>query len=307
MRKSVGLFFGIYFSCIASVFAKADITEKHGALFVEKATYAEVENLFEKYDYVDFDMPGLPVPRIYLKTLPTDWEKIEKGDDKNRLFIRILLPLIMKINEELSLERSSVESLSDKLRSGKQLSEKEKKLVEEKAEKYDIFSRNKDENRYKILLAELSERVDELPPGLLIALAGIYSDWGNSRLAIQANSLYREEVWYSDEGIEPENVKNAEFRYRKFSSLEDGLKSYMHQLNTQKSYKFVRVARTQSRKIGRKVLGEQIMIVMSYDGKLKNIAGMLDFNLSYYKLNKTDMFPFLANVEMFDIKESGDK
>ena len=57
MRKSVGLFFGIYFSCIASVFAKADITEKHGALFVEKATYAEVENLFEKYDYVDFDMP----------------------------------------------------------------------------------------------------------------------------------------------------------------------------------------------------------------------------------------------------------
>jgi Bax protein len=250
--------------------------------------------MFEKYGYAEFGTPRLQIPRIYLKTLQVDWEKIEKSDDKNKMFIKILLPLVMKINEEIAVERSAILSL---LKKEQLLNEKEKNFIEEKALKYDVFTPNKSEKRYKLLLNGLKERVDELPAGFLIAYAGVFSDWGNSRLATVANSLFREEVWYSDEGIEPETAGRADFKYAKFDSLEDGLRSFMHKLNTNITYQFIWAAREASNKIGRKVLGEQIIAVMTYEGKLKNITGMLDFNISYYKLNKTDMLPVLRDVE----------
>jgi Bax protein len=294
MKKFFALVFITCFFLSDACFAKAVIKAKQGALMVENATYAETEELFEKYGYTEFGTPRLQIPRIYLKTLPVDWEKIEKSDDKNKMFIKILLPLVMKINEEIAVERSAILSL---LKKEQPLNEKEKNFIEEKALKYDVFTPNKSEKRYKLLLNGLKERVDELPAGFLIAYAGVFSDWGNSRLATVANSLFREEVWYSDEGIEPETAGRADFKYAKFDSLEDGLRSFMHKLNTNITYQFIWTAREASNKIGRKVLGEQIIAVMTYEGKLKNITGMLDFNLSYYKLNKTDMLPVLRDVE----------
>ena len=294
MKKFFALVFITCFFLSDACFAKAVIKAKQGALMVENATYAETEELFEKYGYTEFGTPRLQIPRIYLKTLPVDWEKIEKSDDKNKMFIKILLPLVMKINEEIAVERSAILSL---LKKEQTLNEKEKNFVEEKALKYDVFTPNKSEKRYKLLLNGLKERVDELPAGFLIAYAGVFSDWGNSRLSTVANSLFREEVWYSDEGIEPETAGRADFKYAKFDSLEDGLRSFMHKLNTNITYQFIWTAREASNKIGRKVLGEQIIAVMTYEGKLKNITGMLDFNISYYKLNKTDMLPVLRDVE----------
>ena len=294
MKKIFAFVFIACFLLFNTCFAEALIKAKQGALVVENATYAETEELFEKYGYTEFGTPRLQIPRIYLKTLPVDWEKIEKSDDKNKMFIKILLPLVMKINEEIAVERSAILSL---LKKEQPLNEKEKNFIEEKALKYDVFTPNKNEKRYKLLLNGLKERVDELPAGFLIAYAGVFSDWGNSRLATVANSLFREEVWYSDEGIAPETAGRADFKYAKFDSLEDGLRSFMHKLNTNITYQFIWTAREASNDIGRKVLGEQIIAVMTYEGKLKNITGMLDFNLSYYKLNKTDMLPSLRDVE----------
>lgn len=280
-----------------TVCANAETLARHGALYVKNADYAQVEKLFESHNFTDFGKRELKIPRIYLNTLPSDWQKIEKSDEKNKMFIRIMLPLIMKVNEKINLERNSVLNLWKKVSEGQSLTEKEQEFVEQKAQKYDVFTRNQTDARHKILLDELIIKIDELPPSFLLAIAGVYSDWGNSRLAIEANSLYREEIWYSNEGIAPEGVKNADFTYRKFDSLEDCLRSYIHKINTEITYQFVWAARSQMRKLGTKVVGQQIITAMAYEGKLKNMAGMLDFNLSYYKLNKTDMYPSLENVK----------
>lgn len=282
----------------AEIFAAPIVKSKHGALYIENATYAELGKIFAEHNFVEFGQSNLKIPRIYVKNLPTDWQKIKQSDEKNQMFIGIMLPLIMKINEELDLEHTQLLNLLAKAENNEPLSVKEQEFVEKKAVEYDVFTRNKEKNsRYKILLRELVKKVDELPPAFLIAVAGVYSDWGNSRLATEANSLYREEIWYSDEGIKPQGVENADFTYRKFSSLEEGLRSYMRKINSNITYQFIWTAREQSRKIGRKVLGEQIIVAMAYEGTLKNIAGMLDFNLSYYKLNKTDINPSLEDIK----------
>lgn len=281
----------------AEISASPIIKSKHGALYVEKATYAELEKIFEEHNFTEFGVRELKIPRIYVKTLPSDWQKLEQSDEKNRMFIRIMLPLIMKINEELDLERTQVLNLLQKAEASEKLSVKEQDFIEQKASEYDVFTRNKEElSRYKILLRELAKKVDELPPAFLIATAGVYSDWGNSRLSTEANSLYREEIWYSNNGIKPQGIENAGFTYRKFTSLEECLRSYMHTINSKITYQFIWSARWHSRQIGRKVLGEQIIAAMVNEGTLKNIAGMLDFNLSYYKLNKTDINPSLEDV-----------
>ena len=71
----------------------------------------------------------------------------------------------------------------------------------------------------------------------------------------------------------------------------------MLKLNSNITYRYIWAAREQSRMIERKILGEQIIAAMSYEGKFNNVVGMLDFNLSYYKLNKTDILPVLVDVE----------
>lgn len=297
MKRFLCLLFSMFFFS-AELFAAPLVKSRHGALYVESASYAELEKIFTEHGFIDFGQRDLQIPRIYVKNLPTDWQKIANDDSKNRMFIRIMLPLIMKINEELGLERTQVLNLLQKAENNELLAAKEQEFIEKKASEYDVYTRNKSANaRYKILLRELAKKIDELPPAFLIAVAGVYSDWGNSRLAVEANSLYREEMWYSDEGIKPQGVENPNFTYRKFNSLEEGLRSYMHKINSNITYQFIWAVREQARQIGRKVMGEQIITAMVAEGVLKNIVGMLDFNLSYYKLNKTDINPSLKEVK----------
>ena len=85
----------------AEIFAAPIVKSKHGALYIENATYAELGKIFAEHNFVEFGQSNLKIPRIYVKNLPTDWQKIKQSDEKNQMFIGIMLPLIMKINEEL--------------------------------------------------------------------------------------------------------------------------------------------------------------------------------------------------------------
>ena len=164
------LWFLILLCLPIAAFAQVEISERHGALYVDSITYDEVRELFASQGYIDFGHRELQIPRIYLKTLPVDWETIEKNDEKNKMFIRILLPLIMKVNEEIGMERNSVLNLWQKVKNGQKLNEDERQFVEQKSEEYDVFTRNKTDARYKLMLDELIIKVDELPPSFLLVL-----------------------------------------------------------------------------------------------------------------------------------------
>lgn len=274
----------------------ASINKDDGALIISKISVAEIQDLFARYNFDEFDRMKLKVPRIYLKNLPSDWKDFPEGNTKNRLFIKILLPLVLKINEQISKERADLEKISDKLSAQKKLSENEKKFVEEKAAKYDVFTPAKDESRMPVLLLGLMENVDVLPPSIIIASAGIYSDWGTSRLALEGNSLFREELWYTDEGLAPNENKDSEYRYKTFKDLEECLASYMLKMNSHVNYKSIRYARKVARKMNKRIYGQQIVAQMLFDSNLQNISGLINYTFSYYKLHKTDYYPELENV-----------
>ncbi len=282
---------------IKSVFAAPVITKADGALWVERATTAEAQDLFLQYGFEDYHQVRGKFPRIFFKHLPTDWLDVAENDAKHRTFIRILLPLILKINEEILAERKQIEDLKDTYFNNGKLNEKELALLEEKAEKYEVFTRLKGASRIKTLLRKTLENIDVLPPSIMIATAAIYTDWGKSRLAREANSLYLEELWYTTEGIVPADDPNGGYRYKAYDSLEDCIRARALRLNTHVNYDYLRASRLLSRKIKRPPYGEQLAAQMLSDSNYQNIAGLIDYTFSFYKLNRTDYFPELRNVE----------
>lgn len=274
------------------------ITEKRdNALWVKSATVAEAEEIFSEYKFEDFNRIKMKFPRIYFLHLPKDWKEVADSEDKNRTFIKIILPLALKVNEKVLAERAQIESLRKKFNETGVLNEEEQKILEDKSKKYDVFTRFKGNKRFKILLTQLLEKVDAVPPSLIVSTAGIYSDWGNSRLARLANSLYLTEIWYDTKGLKPLDDENAEYRYKIYSSLEESIEDHILKINSHINYAYLRKARKYAREIDRPLYGSQWAALMPLDSNLKNIAGLIDYTFTYYELQKTDYLSELEDIK----------
>src|SRR5574344_1620707 len=178
------------------------------SIYIDSATTNEVETLFKQYNFEDFSKIRSKFPRIYIKTLPSDWKDVPDSDEKHRIFIKILIPLVMKVNEEILDERQKILEIKQKYENSAKISNIDLKFMDNIAKKYDVFTRLKDETRIPVLIKQLTEKVDAVPMSVMIATAGIYTNWGSSRLALQANSLYLEEIWYEDTGLKPLQDEN---------------------------------------------------------------------------------------------------
>lgn len=291
-------FYALLFIFLSAA-ARAEIImqKKDGAIYVKSANTAEAEALFKQYDYNDFTKIRGEYPRIFFSKLPSDWSDIPENEAKKRTFIRILLPLVLKVNENIAKERRLVEQLANKLINKDNLSDKEIASLEQMAEKYEVFTKLQGDERIRLLLKRLSVKVDEVPPSLLIASAAVYTDWGNSRLSAEANSLYLEEIWYQKQGMRPRNDPNAEYRYKIYTSLEESIADRALKYNSHVNYDYLRQMRRQERLKKHPPYGPQMTAQLLHDNNFRNIAGLIDHTLTYYKLTQTDYFPKLRDIE----------
>lgn len=294
--RFIGLLF-VSFFIVSRGWAEPTMEKRNGAIYVENATTAEVDELFRKYHYREYNIPYGKYPRIYLNKLPSDWKEVKENKAKHRTFIRILLPLVLKVNEAILAERVLIENIADKFNHNIALSETELNILEEKAVKYDVFTRMKGKERTAILLKGLLNNIDTLPPSLLIATATAYTDWGTSRLAITANSLYLDEIWYQDEGLKPLNDKEADYRYKVYATLEECIAARALKMNSNINYEYLRAGRAMSRQINRPPYGEQLTVHLIHDNNMQNILGLIDYTIAHYNLAKTDYFPQLRDIE----------
>lgn len=174
---------------------KKDITiiEKNGELYVEETTVAELEKLFKAIGYNDYIyMPNMLYPAIFLKKLPKDYDKIEDESYRNRFFIQLLAPVAIKVSKDVLAEREKMLAMKEEFEKNSALSPEQYKQLDQWAEQYDIFTRLKDDERTKYIFDELKNKLDVIPPSMLIGVAAIESNWGTARPAREANSLYKE-------------------------------------------------------------------------------------------------------------------
>ena len=137
-----------------------------------------IEQLFKdtKYNLDDVRKKKLVKP-VSLSLLPEEMKMIENTKKRKELFIQIILPLIIKENNNIRLDRKKLFSILNKSKN----SSAEKKWLDKKFKQYGVL--NKD-------LSTLKVRLDEIPVSLAIAQAAKETGWGTSRFAQEGNALF---------------------------------------------------------------------------------------------------------------------
>ena len=194
-----------------------------------------IQELFKStnYNLADVRKNKLVKP-VALTLLPEEIKKIENSNKRKDLFIQIVLPLIIKENNFIKLDRKKLFSILNKSKN----SRSEKNWLSSKFKQYGVI--NKDVSTLKI-------RMDEIPISMTIAQAAKETGWGTSRFAQEGNALFGQWTW-SGEGIKPAGAdSNTTHKVMKFKVLQASVKAYQRNLNTHSSYRNFRSARAELR------------------------------------------------------------
>jgi len=200
-----------------------------------------IEELFKSTNYTLEDVrKNKLVKPISLTLLPNEIKKIENTKKRKDLFIQIILPLVIKENNNIRLDRKKLFSILNKSKNTK----KEKNWLNSKFKQYGVV--NKD-------LSTLKIRMDEVPVSMAIAQAAKETGWGTSRFAQEGNALFGQWTW-SGEGIKPAKADgDSTHKVMKFKVLQASVRAYQRNLNTHSSYKNFRSKRAELRDEGKKL------------------------------------------------------
>ncbi|MGC9323893.1 MAG: glucosaminidase domain-containing protein [Desulfomonilia bacterium] len=175
----------------------------------------------------------------YIESLPAE-EIVQIRDVRERkeYLIHRLLPLILRANEEILSQRSTLQKLK---RRGPWLTEKQKRFLDDLAQRYLV-----DANSYDELIEILLTRVDVLPVSLVLAQAAIESGWGTSRFSLEGNNLFGLRTPHGS-GMVPEHLDDgALHRVSVFDDLQSCIRYHIWNINTHPMYEVLRQIRSQS-------------------------------------------------------------
>ena len=253
----------------------------------------EAEVLLQYFESLSFNpsannRQGAPVPRIYASNLPEDLNSLASAEDRKRVFLSVVLPLVLRENERLRVQRIRLHTVLSRWEVTGVLSEADSRWLEVMIQAYRLGPGD---------WAALTQRVDEVPPALAVAQAAIESGWGSSRFVAEGNALFGQWVWFdSKNGIVPMKRKaNARHRVRRFATLYAAVTGYMRNLNTHHAYRDFRERRAGLRRSGEPL--ESIRLaqgLLRYSEKrqlyVRNLRNMI-WNNKLHKLDTARLLP----------------
>ena len=198
-----------------------------------------IKQLFEDTNYSLKDVREKKLVKpVALTLLPGEIKMIENTKKRKDFFIQIVLPLILKENNNIKLDRKRLFTIINKNNN----SNLEKKWLDKKYKQYGIPSKD---------LSVLKIRMDEIPVSLALAQAAKETGWGTSRFALEGNALFGQWTW-SGEGLKPkDSEKNEGHKVMKFNVLQASVRAYQRNINTHSTYKEFRKERAKLRDQGK--------------------------------------------------------
>jgi len=204
----------------------------------------DAETLWDVYESLNYRLDGARdghegVPRVFLAGLPPDLSEIQSVDRRKAMFFKSVLPLILEVNETILSERERLLSLHRLVQAGVPLTSGDRRWLDALAARWGVGDGD---------LETLLLRLDIVPPSLALAQAAIESGWGTSRFAREGKSLFGQRVYRGDGGMAPRARETGEvFMVKAFGDLRDGVRAYIHNLNTHWAYREFRVERARMR------------------------------------------------------------
>ena len=200
---------------------------------------ATIKQLFEDTNYSLKDVrKNKLVKPVALTLLPQEIKMIENTKKRKEFFIQIVLPLIVKENNNIRIDRKTLFRVINKSNN----SVAEQQWIEKKYKQYGVKSGD---------LSSLKVRMDEIPVSLAIAQAAKETGWGTSRFAQEGNALFGQWTW-SGEGLKPKDAEaDKGHKVMKFNVLQASVRAYQRNLNTHRTYREFRKARAELRDLNK--------------------------------------------------------
>lgn len=211
-----------------------------------EALAPDARALAEKFSGVGYGLPGVrdgvAVPRLFLASLPADLRAVRPIGKRKGLFLRSLLPLVLRANEALWAKRERMLDLARRLDDGLEVSWSERAWLSGLAEEFDLAHDD---------FEGLRRRVDIIPPALALAQAAAESGWGTSRFARLGNAVFGQRTWSRGDGLVPgRRDRDKRHEVKKFQDLTSSVAAYVMNLNRHPAYRAFRAKRLKMRQGG---------------------------------------------------------
>ena len=203
----------------------------------------EMLEVFKKYDFsIDNFLKDESANLIIFSSLPDDFMDIEPVNDRKKLFINTLLPIIYTENLKILEDRKKILDWWSESQGENFSRDFWPSWLFELSEKYDTEDSN---------LGDLLIKVDVIPISMALSQAAIESGWGTSRYLREGNAVYGQYTFEKNKGIEPaQRDTSKKFFIRKFKNLSESTRSYFKNINTHLAYKSLREERKKLRMNG---------------------------------------------------------
>lgn len=203
----------------------------------------------------------------YASSAP-DFASFTDVNEKKAAFFSYLEPMIEAENKRILEDRDIIILAQDK--------ESIQRICEEYSSNCNPVSQEKK--------LELLNKVDVIPPALVLAQAANESAWGTSRFAKQANNYFGQWCFTQGCGLTPaRRDSGSTHEVRKFSSVDASIASYMMNLNTHRAYEELRLERASEREAGTPIRAQKLAKGLSqYSSRgvdyVKEITAMIQYN-----------------------------
>ncbi|MBL8671640.1 MAG: glucosaminidase domain-containing protein [Alphaproteobacteria bacterium] len=189
----------------------------------------------------------MAIPSVFVPRLPRGLAELADGPERKSLFVRIVLPLVLRVNEDIAADRARLRAIAARAKDGGAIPRDDAAWLAALGARYRVELANA-EKPDAMTLSGLLRRVDGLPVALALGQAAIESGWGGSRFAAEGNALFGMWTWDPSEGMVPrERLPGKTHLVRRFDTLLAGVRAYMHNLNTHPAYAELRARRQQQR------------------------------------------------------------
>ena len=168
---------------------------------------------------------------------------------KKMRFFGFLLPLVDEENKRLLDLRTRLNYIYEHVRWDRGIDLEDRVWLHDVIEEFRIPETDfQAEEFWEIAL----QRVDAVPDHLVLAQAANESAWGTSRFAREGNNLFGQWCFRQGCGLVPaDRPEDATYEVARFDSVSQSIGSYMHNLNTGRTYQDLREIRAAARQKGR--------------------------------------------------------
>jgi Bax protein len=211
------------------------LEENKSEINLVRYTTSEINYVFKENNYSLKEARKTKLVKpVDIFLLPNDIKDITSTKKRKEMFIKIILPQVLKENNKIRIDRKRLFVILNKNNN----TDIEKKWLEKKYKQYGVKQND---------LSSLKIRMDEIPVSLAIAQAAKETGWGTSRFAQKGNALFGQWTW-SGEGLKPKDAEDGkDHKVMKFHSIQLSIRAYLRYLNTHSSYAEFRKTRSKLR------------------------------------------------------------